>query len=201
MLASAAMPLGSNPIQLMWKRPGTDIVEPYPYSGSSNYRDGSLYADTPLDALCKLFNVRFSIVVQCNPHAVPFYFKSHGTPGRPVLEYGDAKWRGGVLLALLEELLRREMLGLVRLAHNFEVVLPFFGQDMTGTYLQPLFGGNVSVSPRIRFTNFTNSLSDGTPERFRFYLLEGERAIWPALLMIENRMRIDRKLEEVTLAL
>lgn len=191
------MPLGSNPIQLLWKRPGTDIVEPYPYPGSSGYRDGSLYADIPLGSLCTLFNVRFSIVVQCNPHAVPFYFPARGSPGRPVLARGDAKWRGGVVLALLEEALRRGMRCLVQLAHNFEVVPPFFGQDMTGTYLQPLFEGSVAVSPRMRLTNFTNSLSDGTPERFGFYLLEGERALWPALPMIENRMGIDRKLAEV----
>ena len=188
------MPLGSNPIQLLWKRPGTDIVEPYPYSGSSNYRDGSLSADIPLSSLCTLFNVRFSVVVQCNPHAVPFYFTARGSPGRPVLAYGDAKWRGGVVLALLEEALRRGMLCLVRLAHDFEVAFPFFGQDMTGTYLQPLFGGSVAVSPRLRLTNFANSLSDGDAERFGFYLLEGERALWPALPMIENRARIDRAL-------
>lgn len=196
-LASAAMPLGSNPIQLMWKKPGSGTEEPYPYTGSLGYRDGSLSADIPLESLCKLFNVRFSIVVQCNPHAVPFFFRARGTPGRPVLSYGDAKWRGGFLPALLEDGLRHGMLGLVRLAQRFEVVLPFFGQDMAGTYLQPLFGGTVAVSPRILFTNYVNSLSDGSPEKFGFYLLEGERAIWPALSMIENRVRIDKKIEEV----
>ena len=196
-LASAAMPLSSKPIHLRWKNPDTGIEEPYELLGTSGFRDGSLSADIPLEGVSKLFNVKFSIVSQCNPHAVPFFYRSRGTPGHPVLSYGDKRWRGGMLTAWLEESLRCTMLKWVKLSHDFEIAPPFFGQDMSGVFLQPLLNGDVTVIPRVRISNYTNSLSDGTPERFKFYILEGERSIWPALLMITNHMKIEKELKKL----
>ena len=71
-------------------------IVPYHEAGRT-WRDGSLRNDIPLRELHQLFQVKYTIVSQVNPHISSFFFFPKGQPGKPVVNTTD--WRGGFLAA------------------------------------------------------------------------------------------------------
>ena len=64
-----------------------------------------------MQAIAELFNCSFSIVSQCNPHVIPFFYHARGADGRPVTwRLWAGGWRGGFVLSALELWLKEDML-------------------------------------------------------------------------------------------
>lgn len=71
-LASCALPCLLKPGVLMEKKEdGT--LQPYIYHGKF-HRDGSIISDIPVEQLSEIYNTKFFIVSQVNPHVVPWFF-------------------------------------------------------------------------------------------------------------------------------
>ena len=64
-----------------------------------------------MQAIAELFNCSFSIVSQCNPHVIPFFYHARGADGRPVTwRLWAGGWRGGFVLSALELWLKEDIL-------------------------------------------------------------------------------------------
>ncbi|CAF9941142.1 hypothetical protein IMSHALPRED_002444 [Imshaugia aleurites] len=189
---SAAVPGILNPVVLMMKKPNGTLT---PYSFGHKWKDGSLRTDIPLKALNLHFGVNFSIVSQVNPHINLFFFSSRGAVGRPVTHRRGRGWRGGYLGSAVETYLKLELQKFIKISKHLELLPRPLGQDWSGIWLQQ-FSGTITIWPRSRLSDFWRILSDPTPERLARMLLIGQQSTFPKLLFIENRMKIERLIEE-----
>ncbi|KAL9006453.1 MAG: hypothetical protein Q9188_000761 [Gyalolechia gomerana] len=190
-LASAAVPGILNPVVLMMKTQGGNLI---PYSFGHKWKDGSLRTDIPLKALNLHFNVSFSIVSQVNPHVNLFFFSSRGTVGRPVTHRKGRGWRGGYLGSAIETSIKLDLAKYLKILKHLELLPRPLGQDWSGVWLQQ-FNGTVTICPKSRVSDFYYLLSDPTPQRLAYMIRAGQRSAFPNLLFIENRMKIERLIE------
>lgn len=193
-LASAAVPGILNPVVLMRKNRITGHLQPYSFG--AKWKDGSLRTDVPLKALNTYFNVTFSIVSQVNPHINLFFFSSRGTVGRPVTHRRGRGWRGGFLGSALEQYLKLDLTKWLKVLRHLELLPRFVGQDWSEIWLQR-FSGTVTIWPRVSWPgDFVHILSDPPPERLARMIQGGQQSAFPKIKFIDNRLRVERKIEE-----
>ncbi|KAL8682164.1 MAG: hypothetical protein Q9186_001785 [Xanthomendoza sp. 1 TL-2023] len=166
-----------------------------PYSFGHKWKDGSLRTDIPLKALNLHFNVNFSIVSQVNPHVNLFFFSSRGAVGRPVTHRRGRGWRGGYLGSAIETSVKLDLAKYLKILKHLELLPRPLGQDWSGIWLQP-FSGTITIWQKVSITDFYYLLSDPSPERLAYMIRAGQRSTFPKLLFIENRMKIERLIEE-----
>ncbi|KAL8999701.1 MAG: hypothetical protein Q9169_001518 [Polycauliona sp. 2 TL-2023] len=155
----------------------------------------SLRTDIPLKALNLHFNVNFSIVSQVNPHVNLFFFSSRGAVGRPVTHRRGRGWRGGYLGSAIETSIKLDLAKYLKILKHLELLPRPLGQDWSGIWLQP-FSGTITLWPKSKLVDYYYLLSDPSPERLAYMIQAGQRSTFPKLLFIENRMKIERLIEE-----
>jgi predicted acylesterase/phospholipase RssA len=191
-LASAAVPGILNPVVLMKKTKSGKLE---PYSFGHKWKDGSLRTDIPLKSLNLHFNVNFSIVSQVNPHINLFFFSSRGTVGRPVTHRRGRGWRGGFLGSATEQYLKLDLTKWLKVLRHLELLPRPLGQDWSEIWLQR-FSGTITIWPKSVPSDFYYILSDPSVERLTRMIHMGQLATWPKLKFIENRLKVERLIEE-----
>ncbi|KAL8874615.1 MAG: hypothetical protein Q9174_000078 [Haloplaca sp. 1 TL-2023] len=86
----------------------------------------------------------------------------------------------------------------LKILKHLELLPRPLGQDWSGIWLQQ-FSGTITVWPKSRIGDFYYLLSDPNPERLAYMIRAGEKSTFPKLLFIENRMKIERLIEEALL--
>ncbi|KAI9216341.1 acyl transferase/acyl hydrolase/lysophospholipase [Blastocladiella britannica] len=196
-LASSAVPGVIDPVQLRIKRKrhdGRSVVEPFGGWSSGRFQDGSLLTDIPLKALHQQFNVNYTIVSQCNPHVSAFFYAPQGGSGDPTAHRGGRGWRGGFIASTVEHYLKLDLRKWLKIIRDTRVLPPLLSADFSSVWLQR-FHGNCNIVPRATLTEWVHILDDPNVDRMERYFSHGERATWPALKSIENRIRIERAIE------
>ncbi|KAF8962808.1 hypothetical protein BGZ46_001101 [Entomortierella lignicola] len=188
-IASAAIPGILNPVVLMRKRPDGTLV-PFSYGGRG-FKDGSLRADIPLQALHTHFNVNYTIVSQVNPHVHLFFYAARGSIGRPVSHLSGEGWRGGFLAASIEQFLKLDLSKWLKVLRDLELLPKILNQDWSWVWLQK-FDGHVTILPKSGLSDWFQLLTDPSEERVRHCLTVGEKQTFPKLHMIANRMKIEQ---------
>ncbi|KAF9537997.1 hypothetical protein EC957_007389 [Mortierella hygrophila] len=188
-IASAAIPGILNPVVLMRKRPDGTLV-PFSYGGRG-YKDGSLRADIPLQALHTHFNVNYTIVSQVNPHVHLFFYAARGSIGRPVSHLYGEGWRGGFLAASIEQFLKLDLSKWLKVLRDLELLPKFMNQDWSWIWLQK-FDGHVTILPKSGLSDWLQLVTDPSEDRMRHCLTVGEKQTFPKLHMIANRMKIEQ---------
>ncbi|CAF9903208.1 MAG: hypothetical protein HETSPECPRED_000156 [Heterodermia speciosa] len=192
-LASAAVPGILNPVVLMNKSRSDGKLAPYSFG--HKWKDGSLRTDIPLKALNTQFNVQFSIVSQVNPHINLFFFSSRGAIGRPVTHRKGRGWRGGYLGSATETYLKLDLNKWLKVLKHLELLPRPLGQDWTGIWLQQ-FSGTITIWPKTHVRDFWYILSDPSPQRLARMIRAGMQSTYPKVLFVQNRMKIERLIEE-----
>ena len=192
-LASAAVPGILNPVVLMTKSRRDGSLSPYSFG--HKWKDGSLRTDIPLKALNTQFNTQFSIVSQVNPHINLFFFASRGAIGRPVTHRKGRGWRGGYLGSAVETYLKLDLNKWLKVLKHLELLPRPLGQDWSAIWLQQ-FSGTITIWPKSKLSDFWYILSDPTPQRLARMIRAGMQSAFPKLLFIQNRMKIERLIEE-----
>ncbi|KAF9906337.1 hypothetical protein EC991_000738 [Linnemannia zychae] len=188
-IASAAIPGILQPVVLMRKRPDGTLV-PFSYGGRG-FKDGSLRADIPLQALHTHFNVNYTIVSQVNPHVHLFFYAARGSIGRPVSHLYGEGWRGGFLAASIEQFLKLDLSKWLKVLRDLELLPKFMNQDWSWVWLQK-FDGHVTILPKSGFSDWLQLLTDPDENRMGHCLTVGEKQTFPKLHMIANRMKIEQ---------
>ncbi|CDR99336.1 related to TGL5-triacylglycerol lipase [Sporisorium scitamineum] len=193
LLASAAVPGILNPVCLMQKRKGTGEI--VPWNWGHRFKDGSLRVDIPLQDLHALFNVNYPIVSQVNPHVHLFHFGSKGSPGRPTAHRKGKGWRGGFILSASERILKLNLSMNFKILRDLDLLPAILGQDWSSVFLQR-FGGAVTILPKTRAWDWVRILSDPDRKELARMMSVGKSVTFPKLHMIENRVRLERAIEQ-----
>ncbi|KAL8733691.1 MAG: hypothetical protein Q9181_003473 [Wetmoreana brouardii] len=83
----------------------------------------------------------------------------------------------------------------LKILKHLELLPRPLGQDWSGVWLQR-FSGTITLWPKSRISDFYYLLSDPGPDRLAYMIREGQRSTFPKLLFIENRMKIERLIEQ-----
>lgn len=164
----------------------------------SHWRDGSISIDIPTDLLRPLFNVQYTIVSQVNPGVVYFFYHPRGAIGEPHGHRQGQGWRGGYLASLIEVLLKLDMKRYLELLAGMDLLPKFLRLDWSLLALQRR-DGTVTILPKCPtpWTMMHIVLAVPTAESLRNAIAIGEKATWPCLHMIYNRMRIERSIQSL----
>lgn len=95
----------------------------------------------------------------------------------------------------IETSIKLDLAKYLKILKHLELLPRPLGQDWSGIWLQQ-FSGTITLWPKSRISDFYYLLSDPSPERLAYMIRAGQRSIFPKLLFIENRMKIERLIEE-----
>eukprot|EP01027_Heterolobosea_sp_BB2_P019247 GEZU01027036.1.p1 GENE.GEZU01027036.1~~GEZU01027036.1.p1 ORF type:complete len:545 (+),score=67.50 GEZU01027036.1:489-2123(+) len=176
--ASCALPGVFNPVSLMAKDEHGNIV-PYHPSGHK-FRDGSFWADLPLQRLSELFNVNLFIVSQTNPHIIPFMTSEDKDKTK--------------LYYKLKSLLLSEVRNRILQLYEFNVLGQRF--DLFQAILCQKYEGDVTILPAVRWRDYLYMLSNPTEEYIARCINQGQRRTWPKISIIDNNCKVERVLDD-----
>ena len=178
-LASAALP-GLFPPVILEMRDGDGSV--VPYIETEKWVDGSLHGDLPKLRLTRLHNINHFIVSQTNPHVLPIAQLRGGARGaRPKLTGmagAVARTQGTGVAELVRRVSGEGTLGLMT-----EQLHTLVSQD---------YRGDIDIHPRFQPHIYRKVFSNPTRQDLDFFILEGERAVWPRISVIREHTRISR---------
>lgn len=192
-LASSAIPGLLDAIELVAKTEN-GTLQPF-HSLGRTWRDGSFKTDIPTYSLYQLFNVKYTIVSQVNPHVALFFYDSKGSIGCPTQHREGSGWRGGFLLTTFENFLKLDMKKWLYLLRNLDMVPTMLGQDSSHVFLQK-FDGTVTMRPVPRLRDYLTLMNDPTYESMRHKIEGGEKLTWPVLFMISKRLSIEQTINQ-----
>lgn len=182
-LASCAVPFVFPPQMLMTR---DDEGKRVPFMPTQKWVDGSMKSDIPILRLRRLHNVNHTIVSQTNPLVLPF-MQMKGTQQDTFLH----EPRNFVLSNLRSQLQYAASVGGRYVP--FEPVRRRLGD--AHALLEQDYRGNVTIVPRFKLVNYLRLAANPSVAEVEDYVLEGERSIWPKLVMIRNQTMVSQALD------
>ncbi len=168
---------------------------PY-YDGGKLWRDGSIIGDIPERELSQLFRVKYTIVSQVNPHVSFFFFSPKGSAGNPSLQRSGKGWRGGFLASALIKYFLLDLYKWLYFIRDMDLLPKIMGADLSRIWLQRFYGNLTIIPPRPQFSDIINLLEDPGEMRLEKFIRNGESATWPKLLIIKNRLLIEKNIKK-----
>jgi TAG lipase/steryl ester hydrolase/phospholipase A2/LPA acyltransferase len=195
--ASCSVPFVFQGHPLLMKHPATGAHEPW-IPTPQQFIDGSVDNDLPMTRLAEMFNVNQFIVSQVNPHVVPFLAKDEQiVPGQlhqNAASQDRREWLDNLTCMAKEE-------GLHRM--HFLAELGVFPNLLTKllSVMSQKYSGDINILPEISLTDLPLMLKNPTPDFMLRNCLIGERATWPKLTRIRDRLAIELALDQAVHAL
>ncbi|KAH6847099.1 acyl transferase/acyl hydrolase/lysophospholipase [Chaetomium sp. MPI-CAGE-AT-0009] len=195
--ASCSVPMIFQGHPLLMKHPADGTHLPWTPT-PQQFIDGSVDNDLPMTRLAEMFNVNHFIVSQVNPHVVPFLPKDeHVVPGQ--LAQSRAAPDRGQWIYNLTSFAKEE--GLHRMHFLTEMgVFPNLLTKLLSVVSQK-YSGDINILPEIPLSDLPLMLKNPTSDFMLRNCLTGERATWPKLSRIRDRLAIELALDEAVHAL
>jgi TAG lipase / lysophosphatidylethanolamine acyltransferase len=145
---------------------------------------------TPLHRIAELFNVNHFIVSQARPYVAPFLRSElHHPNARGVMS--SAGWLGGLLAAVVRLLVLE--------VHHRLAQLDSLGLVPTSVRRllldETIPGASITLVPDITAADLGKLLSLPTRESLDYWILRGERAVWPAVGSLRIRCAVEVELD------
>lgn len=190
--ASCSVPLVFHSSPLLVKDPLTG--EHLPWNPSpQHFIDGSVDNDLPMTRLAEMFNVNHFIVSQVNPHVVPFLAKDGYLPpdskaAKSSPSNDEADW-----INMFTSLAKDEALH--RLQFMAEMgILPNLMTKLQ-SILSQKYSGDITIIPEVGMHDLPRLLANPTADFMLRSCISGERATWPKLSRIRDRLATELALD------
>ncbi|KAJ9211571.1 hypothetical protein DTO166G4_6851 [Paecilomyces variotii] len=175
-----------HPVKLYCKNDSGAIIA-WPHSEDIIFKSWrqTTYTDreSPLARIAELFNVNHFIVSQARPYVVPFL--------RSDLQRPDQK-QGSVSQSIMR-------LVLVEIFHRLKQ-LDYLGLLPTGLRRllidETIPGPNLTILPDLSLADLTKLLHRPSKEGLRYWILRGERGVWPAVSALKVRCAVEIELDK-----
>ncbi|KAF2842488.1 patatin-domain-containing protein [Patellaria atrata CBS 101060] len=188
-LASNASSSLYSPTFLYAKDPTTDEIVPWALAQETTFQHCAETKyddrDSPLTRIAELFNVNHFIVSQARPYIAPFLRSDlhHPNPGHA----GVGGWSLPLLRLVMLELQHR-LLQLDTLGWLPSGVRRFLLDE----YIP---GASLTLVPEITPRDFVRLLEKPTPASIEYWILRGERSVWPAVGALKVRCAVEVELD------
>jgi len=143
--------------------------------------------DSPLSRIAELFNVNHFIVSQARPYLVPFLQSDMHGPSPLYTRGGRTSFTGGLLRLMTMEIHHRlqqlDSLGLLPLSIRRFLV------D------EHIPAASVTLVPELSASDFVRLLETPTQASLDYWILRGEKSVWPAVGALKVRCAIESELD------
>ena len=173
------------PIYLLSKNPDGTIetititTPPHETIPSSQRTGPRLARDHPTRRLRQQFNVEHFIICQARPYLAPFI--------QPSLPY--VRGHADLLPRLLTGLLKHSL----TLVDMFGILPANISRILSDERIQ---GDKFTLVPELTITDWRRMLKNPSKEEVDFWILKGERCVWPSLCALKMRMAVENALAE-----
>jgi len=141
--------------------------------------------DTPLNRVAELFNVNHFMVSQARPYIAPFLAPSlnHSNSPRSSREPWTSSLMRLIMMEVQHRLTQMDMLGW--LSSGIRRLL--LDESVPGT--------SWTLVPQVGLSDFARLLRNPTKGEIDYWILRGERSVWPAVCAIKIRCAIEVELD------
>lgn len=143
--------------------------------------------DSPLSRIAELFNVNHFIVSQARPYLVPFLRSDMHGPSPIYTRRGRTSITGGLLRLVTMELHHR--LQQLDTLHLLPLSVRRFLVD------ERIPAASVTLVPELSLGDFVRLLETPTRDSLNYWILRGEKSVWPAVGAIKVRCAIESELD------
>ncbi|KAK3496241.1 acyl transferase/acyl hydrolase/lysophospholipase [Neurospora crassa] len=201
--ASCSVPLVFQAAPLLVKDHATGAHVPWNPT-PQRWIDGSVDNDLPMTRLAEMFNVNHFIVSQVNPHIVPFLSKDdrlypRNHPGRLRQQKAAAQENNSEWLYYLTTLAKDEAVHRLHFLTEFGIFPGLLTK--LRSILSQRYSGDITILPELELQDLPRILKNPTSEFMLRNCLIGERATWPKLSRIRDRLAIELALDQAVHAL
>ena len=142
--------------------------------------------ESPLSRLAELFNVNHFIVSQARPYIAPFLRNDQQHPDNP------------------RQARRRSVFGFLTRLMTQEIHHRLSQMDSLGVLPTPIRrllvdetipGAGLTLVPDLAPSEFLKLLETPTKESIEYWILHGERSVWPAVSALQTRCTIEIELD------
>ncbi|GAO46992.1 hypothetical protein SAICODRAFT_90914 [Saitoella complicata NRRL Y-17804] len=187
---AALASLGTDKVELLAKEEDGTVVPwdlAYSYRKRPSTPKKSISAESPYTRITELFNVNHFIVSQARPYLAPFLSSDSSD-----LHKHHTLLPSILRLAALEIKHRLQQLDSLGL-------LPARVRRFVVDEYVPSQGDPVVIVPALYASDAGKMWRNPTKEMIEYFVLKGERATWPALALIDVRLRIELTLDRIFL--
>ncbi|KAF2996625.1 hypothetical protein E8E13_002127 [Curvularia kusanoi] len=177
-----------NPVVVMCKDESGAIV-PWSPASETTFRPWThaSYTDrqSPLNRIAELFNVNHFIVSQARPYLAPFLRSDlhHPNPRQ------DGRWK------LSMPILKLVVLEIQHRLHQLDE-LGYLSPSIRRFLLdENVPGASLTLVPELNPGDFIKLLENPTKEAIDYWILKGERSVWPAVTALKIRCAIEVELD------
>lgn len=159
-------------------------VVPYTSLGSE-WVDGSIQHDLPMETMASCFNVTNFLVSQVNPHVVPFVGDDVDNPN----------FRKSVFHTL-ESVIAADVRHRLKMLAFLGLFPKIYGHQLS-SYFKQNFSGNVTLIPDFVFLEAIGikAILNPTVEDMDRYLGGGQRCLWPKLQYVRHLCAVEKALD------
>ncbi|RLM01077.1 hypothetical protein CFD26_106315 [Aspergillus turcosus] len=168
----------------------TGSIVPWPHSQDATFQSWSHVhyndGESPLSRIAELFNVNHFIVSQARPYLIPFL----GSDLNLLDRHQTGQWN------ITRPLMR---LVVVELRHRLRQ-LDYLGllPQLIGRLLieETIPGSNLALVPNLSLSDFPKLLQNPSKDNLAYWILKGERGVWPAISALKVRCVIEIELDK-----
>ncbi|KAK4995985.1 triacylglycerol lipase [Elasticomyces elasticus] len=173
----------AHPISLSMQLLDTSTPEPFRLRQPKSYEDTD--RDSPLSRIAELFNVNHFIVSQARPYIAPFLRSDLHNP-KPGFEGATGLTRSIMRLIVME------------VQHRLTQVdsLGYLPTSIRRFLLdEHIPGASLTLVPEVVPSDFIKLLENPTKDGVEYWILRGERSVWPAVGALKVRCAVEVELD------
>lgn len=181
---------GSRETTVLCKDVNGNIVPWAPANAFHHYGTQSLGKDhkSPLSRIAQLFNVNHFIVSQARPYLIPFLESDMHGPSLLTARHKRAQVTGHITrmvgLEIRHRLRQLDTLGLLPASIRRFLV------D------EEVPGASMMLVPKVTAGDFVRLLETPTRDTLDYWILRGERSVWPAVCALKTRCVVEYEIEK-----
>ena len=189
-LVSNAVDLRKSPVGLLCKRPDGSIgpwdIVPKTYRPLKNGRaTPGMDRRTPLARIAQMHNVNHYIISQARPYIAPFLAPTSHHSNAP--RYSRESWSSFALRLFSMEIQHR----LTQLSQ-----LGLLGPSLSRLLLdESVPNSSWTLVPEVGVTDFIRLLRNPTRKEVDYWMLRGERSVWPAITALRIRCGVEKEID------
>ncbi|KAG9246306.1 hypothetical protein BJ878DRAFT_533308 [Calycina marina] len=177
-------------IELKCKDPFGAIV-PWSLAAETTFRPWTHASyserDSPLSRIAELFNVNHFIVSQARPYLVPFFQSDLHGPSHICTRRGQTSLTGGILRLVTMEIHHR-----LQQLDSLQLLPLSIRRFLVDEHVP---AASVTLVPELSARDFGRLLETPTKSSIDYWILRGEKSVWPAVVALKIRCAIETELD------
>ena len=175
-------------ITLKCKDPSGTIV---PFASNTTFRPWTHASytdrDSPLSRIAELFNVNHFIVSQARPYLVPFLQSDMHGPSPLYTRAGRTSFTGGLLRLTTMEIHHR-----LQQLDSLQLLPSSIRRFLVDEHIP---AASVTLVPELAAKDFVRLLETPTQNSLDYWILRGEKSVWPAVGALKVRCAVESELD------